>query len=57
MEVEADEGEDANSGGGEETDAQRVLRRKKKKRKKRTITFDEGWNVHGKVVKERFQAK
>ena len=41
---------------GEETDAQRSLRRKKK-HKKRTITFDEGWNVHGKVIKEHFQPK
>uniref|UniRef100_A0A7S0AWN3 Uncharacterized protein n=1 Tax=Minutocellus polymorphus TaxID=265543 RepID=A0A7S0AWN3_9STRA len=51
-EVEDDDEEEED--GGEDTDAQRALRRKKKKR---TITFDEGWNVHGKVIKEHFQAQ
>ena len=45
---------DEEDADGEETDAQRSLRRRKK-HKKRTITFDEGWNVHGKVIKEHFQ--
>jgi hypothetical protein len=42
------EGEGEGGGGA---DARRSLR---KKRKKRSITFDEGWNVHGKVIKEHF---
>ena len=51
-EVEGDGDEEG--AGREETGALRSLRRKKK-HKKRTITFDEGWNVHGKVIKEHFQ--
>ena len=48
---------DEEDADGEETDTQRSLRRGKKKHKKRKITFDEGWNVHGKVIKEHFQPK
>jgi len=53
---EVEEDGDEEDAGGEETDAQRSLRRKKK-HKKRKITFDEGWNVHGKVVGENFRPR
>lgn len=47
---EIEEDEEDEDGGVEDNS-----RRELKKKKKKTITFDEGWNVHGRVVKQHFQ--
>ncbi len=50
-EIEDDEEEED---GGNDESGRRELKKKKKKKKK-TITFQDGWNVHGRVVKMHFQ--